>query len=64
MLFRTPNRRTYAHAWIRDGALTSAALLSMGYTEEVRQFLQWYAGYQAADGSIPCCCLLYTSRCV
>ncbi|MBK8753771.1 MAG: discoidin domain-containing protein [Candidatus Competibacteraceae bacterium] len=50
-----PGSRTYAHSWIRDGALTSAALLSMGYTEEVRQFLQWYAGYQAADGSIPCC---------
>jgi len=50
-----PGSRTYAHSWIRDGALTSAALLGMGYTEEVRQFLQWYAGYQAADGSIPCC---------
>jgi len=27
----------------------------MGYTEEVRQFLQWYAPHQAADGRIPCC---------
>ena len=36
-------------------ALTSAALLGMGYTEEVRQFLQWYAPHQAADGRIPCC---------
>jgi len=50
-----PGSRNYARSWIRDGALTSAALLGMGYTEEVREFLQWYAGYQAADGAIPCC---------
>lgn len=50
-----PGSRAYARSWIRDGALTSAALLSMGYTEEVRQFLQWYAGFQRADGGIPCC---------
>lgn len=50
-----PGSRTYARSWIRDGALTSAALLGMGYTQEARDFLQWYAGYQAADGAIPCC---------
>lgn len=50
-----PGTRAYARSWIRDGALTSAALLGMGYTEEVRQFLQWYAPHQAADGRIPCC---------
>ncbi|MCK7582500.1 MAG: hypothetical protein MZV65_47585 [Chromatiales bacterium] len=40
---------------MRDGALTSSALLSMGYTEEVREFIRWYAGYQFPDGKIPCC---------
>ncbi len=50
-----PGPRTYARSWIRDGALTSAALLSMGYTEEVREFIRWYAGYQFPDGKIPCC---------
>lgn len=50
-----PGTRAYARSWIRDGALISAALLGMGYTEEVRQFLQWYAPHQAADGRIPCC---------
>ncbi|MFO1371586.1 MAG: discoidin domain-containing protein [Candidatus Competibacteraceae bacterium] len=50
-----PGSRTYARSWIRDGALTSAALLAMGYVEEVRQFLQWYAPYQFPDGKIPCC---------
>ena len=33
----------------------SAALLQMGITQEVRDFLRWYAGYQAPDGKIPCC---------
>ena len=50
-----PGARNYARAWIRDGAMTSAALLSMGFTEEPREFLRWYAGYQGADGKIPCC---------
>ncbi|MCB1770761.1 MAG: discoidin domain-containing protein [Candidatus Competibacteraceae bacterium] len=50
-----PGSRAYARSWIRDGALTSAALLGMGYTEEVRQFLQWYAPYQFPDGKVPCC---------
>lgn len=50
-----PGSRTYARSWIRDGALTSSALLGMGYTEEVRRFIEWYAGHQFADGKIPCC---------
>ena len=50
-----PGSRAYARSWIRDGALTSAALLGMGYTEEVRQFLQWYAPFQFPDGKVPCC---------
>ncbi len=50
-----PGSRTYARSWIRDGALTSAALLSMGYTDEVRQFLLWYTPYQLPDGKVPCC---------
>ena len=50
-----PGSRSYARSWIRDGALTSAALLGMGHTQEAREFLQWYAGFQGADGAIPCC---------
>ena len=50
-----PGSRAYARSWIRDGALTSAALLSMGHTQEARDFLQWYARYQRDDGAIPCC---------
>jgi hypothetical protein len=50
-----PGSRTYARAWIRDGALISAALLGMGYTEQVRDFIKWYAKFQFADGKIACC---------
>jgi hypothetical protein len=50
-----PGSRVYARSWIRDGALTSAALLGMGHTQEVREFLQWYAPYQFPDGKVPCC---------
>jgi hypothetical protein len=50
-----PGARTYARSWIRDGAMMSAALLEMGFTQEVRDFLRWYAGYQFPDGRIPCC---------
>jgi hypothetical protein len=50
-----PGSRNYARSWIRDGALSSAALLGLGYTEEVREFIKWFARNQFADGKIPCC---------
>ena len=50
-----PGSRNYARSWIRDGAVTSTALLEMGFTEEVRDFIRWYARYQTAEGKVPCC---------
>jgi len=50
-----PGSRNYARSWIRDGAITSSALLEMGFTSEVREFLRWYARHQAPDGKVPCC---------
>jgi hypothetical protein len=50
-----PGSRNYARSWIRDGAVTSSALLEMGFTEEVREFIRWFARYQSADGKVPCC---------
>ncbi|MGF1645153.1 MAG: discoidin domain-containing protein, partial [Thiotrichales bacterium] len=50
-----PGSRAYARSWIRDGALTSAALLAFGLNDEVKRFIEWYADFQQADGSIPCC---------
>lgn len=50
-----PGSRTYERSWIRDGAMTAAALLELGFADEARGFLRWYAGHQRADGRIPCC---------
>jgi hypothetical protein len=49
-----PGPRRYTRSWIRDGATMAAALLRMGRSDEVRDFLRWYARHQAADGSVPC----------
>ena len=49
-----PGTRSYARSWIRDGALTSWALLQMGLNDPVREFLEWYAPYQYENGKIPC----------
>jgi hypothetical protein len=50
-----PGPRNYARSWIRDGALTSTALLEMGCPREARDFIQWYARYQLPNGKVPCC---------
>ena len=50
-----PGSRSYDRSWIRDGSLTSAALLRLGHPEEVRRFIEWYARFQRADGYVPCC---------
>src|SRR5712691_818922 len=50
-----PGTRSYARAWIRDGALISRALLQLGHAAEVRDFIVWYAGHQYDSGKIPCC---------
>ncbi len=49
-----PGSRSYERSWIRDGSLTSTALLEMGVKDEVRQFIDWYAQYQFPNGKIPC----------
>ncbi len=50
-----PGSRSYARSWIRDGALIGAALLRLGHSEEVRDFIAWYAPYQYPSGRVPCC---------
>lgn len=50
-----PGSRSYARSWIRDGSLTSEALLRLGHGAEARSFLLWYAGFQGDDGRVPCC---------
>jgi hypothetical protein len=50
-----PGSRAYARSWIRDGVLASSALLRLGHSAEVREFLLAFAEKQFADGKIPCC---------
>jgi hypothetical protein len=50
-----PGARAYARSWIRDGALTSSALLRLGHEDVARDFLRWYAPFQFKNGKVPCC---------
>ncbi|KAB2841405.1 MAG: coagulation factor 5/8 type domain-containing protein, partial [Melioribacteraceae bacterium] len=49
-----PGSRSYERSWIRDGALTSSALLKNGIVKEVREFIDWYAANQFENGKVPC----------
>jgi hypothetical protein len=50
-----PGPRRYSRSWIRDGAIMGAALLRVGCAEAIRDFIRWYANFQAEDGNIPDC---------
>lgn len=50
-----PGSRSYERSWIRDGSLTADALLRLGRVQEARQFAEWYAPFQYANGKVPCC---------
>lgn len=50
-----PGPRRYSRAWIRDGVIMGAALLRLGETAPMRDFIRWYAQFQAEDGNIPDC---------
>ena len=49
-----PGSRNYQRSWIRDGSLTSTALLELGLKDEVRAFADWFSGYQFPSGKVPC----------
>ncbi len=49
-----PGSRSYERSWIRDGALTSSALLKSGIVTEVKDYIDWYVGYQYENGKVPC----------
>jgi hypothetical protein len=50
-----PGPRRYSRSWIRDGALMGAALARVGLSTAGRDFIRWYAGFQAPDGNLPDC---------
>ena len=49
-----PGSRCYRRSWVRDGTLSGLALAEMGFADEAREFLRWYAPYQYEDGRVPC----------
>ncbi len=50
-----PGSRAYDRSWIRDGALTSSALLRLGHADAAKAFAEWYAPFQYPSGKVPCC---------
>ncbi len=50
-----PGSRSYERSWIRDGSLTSEALLRLGRADVVREFIVWYAKHVSENGYVPCC---------
>jgi hypothetical protein len=50
-----PGSRSYERSWIRDGSLTSTALLRLGHRAEVKEFLEFYAKAVSPEGYVPCC---------
>ncbi len=48
-----PGSRSYDKAWMRDGGMSAAALLRMGLTIEIREFIDWFAGFQFESGEVP-----------
>lgn len=50
-----PGSRAYERSWIRDGAMTSSALLRMGREDVVGEYLRWFATFQYDNGKVPCC---------
>ena len=50
-----PGTRSYARSWIRDGTMMADALLRLGETAAVREYVDWYAPHQFSSGKVPCC---------
>jgi len=49
-----PGSRSYERSWIRDGSLTSSALMKSGIIDEVRDFINWYGDHLYENGKVPC----------
>jgi hypothetical protein len=49
-----PGSRSYERSWARDGSMTSSALLELGYKDEVRAWIDWFADHIWDNGKVPC----------
>lgn len=50
-----PGARAYRRSWIRDGAMMAAALLRLGFFQELEEYAHWFGRFQYPSGRIPCC---------
>ncbi len=50
-----PGARSYERSWIRDGALSSSAMLRVGEPAIAKEFARWFAQFVPANGAVPCC---------
>ena len=48
-----PGSRNYSHSWMRDGCLTSAALLKVGVVEPVKEWLDAFSSKVMDNGYVP-----------
>ena len=48
-----PGSRSYDKAWMRDGGSAAEALLKVGFTNEIKDFVAWFGGYQFDSGEVP-----------
>lgn len=50
-----PGTRSYARAWVRDGAMMVAGLLRLGEVQAAEEFVDWYQTKLFDNGKVPCC---------
>ncbi len=48
-----PGSRAYDKVWMRDGGIAANSLLEMGFTKEIKEFIEWYSKFQFETGEIP-----------
>ncbi|MFH1369503.1 MAG: hypothetical protein ABII64_10315 [Elusimicrobiota bacterium] len=48
-----PGSRNYQRSFVRDGAILSTTLLSLGYTDEVKEYIEFTAKSIRKDGFVP-----------
>lgn len=48
-----PGPRNYAHAWMRDGAVSTATYLRFGITDVPHDYLEWFTPLVREDGFVP-----------
>jgi hypothetical protein len=49
-----PGPRRYTRSWVRDCVIMGAAMAKAGCPRVLREFVDWYAQFQRADGFVPC----------